>query len=906
MARISLGPATGAVAGAQDSKRLVGATPQASSATALAGRSINQPALQPKAAPVNTYFQPGAPTLGGPVKIPAPPALPEPNQDLAALAKSLGGISQTLGTWADTAMTVQKQRIADADAAGKAAAFSFTQQYPGQDFAALRDSLYKKAQGGDAQAAAMYRQMQALSPLQLAYANRYVAMANLRMDLDSAGDKWKQMTEVPGASGGMVPKEYLQPNDPRAIAAMQSLLRIPNDPVVWKEFEPLVYAKYTQLSSAQAEVHSKWKEREWIASSNRATAAALASSNMTVEQKAAFVSQTLNDARLVLGVDGYQKVAENVMPQLRAAAEVLSIVKDENGVERVDMATQQMLRQQVSEMQGLIVAGPNGERLIDYMAAKGGAVGVVENLRKSMEDAASLRNSLDGVQEATGEDIGREYIAKYRLNDPALAADRQAYDTAVLQATQAMGSDPRLAGNVVALDKAQKTVQNYASTSTSLGSTRVQGLFAEDAASIVGRDDLTGEQKVAALNRLIASGADATTVQGAMKLAQEQRRRDGAPQAAANKSMIDRIVKQRETFLKRPGIGGVGLTNEEASEALQLRADLQRNLAQLEANLKAEGKSDAEVAVAQKEYLDKYISSDAQAQALRAADALPPQVTNPGEFYQKYNGLFKAVPTQLKQQLNQAVKSGKVVPLQVHDAELKRIMSGQELSPQMRFIIKQSGYGNKVGEFFRLQQEQHQPGVKLDPAIIEGFNRADALKISQNAATYNYGGFAMINPVRAQQQLVALSTAVLGQPRTATTAPQVAAVSSPAAVTARIGSYAVPVSGVGDTGRGYGVPGQNDAQGRPVVLSLGAMNSFMQMVRDSKGKVRSADIASSQRSTSKNASVKGAPGSLHLGGRAMDIHGDSRKWMIANGAKYGWYLVDYKDSHGGHFEYRGA
>jgi len=905
MARISLGPATGAVAGAQDSKRLVGATPQASSATALAGRSINQPALQPKAAPVNTYFQPGAPTLGGPVKIPAPPALPEPNQDLAALAKSLGGISQTLGTWGDTAMTVQKQRIADADAAGKAAAFSFTQQYPGQDFAALRDSLYKKAQGGDAQAAAMHRQMQALSPLQLAYANRYVAMANLRMDLDAAGDKWKQMTEVPGAGGGMVPKEYLQPNDPRAIAAMQSLLRIPNDPVVWKEFEPLVYAKYTQLSSAQAEVHSKWKEREWIASSNRAAAAALQSPNMTVEQKAAFVSQTLNDARLVLGVDGYQKVVENVMPQLRATAQLISTTSD-NGVLRTDTTTASQLNQQVSEMQRLIVAGPNGERLIDYMAAKGGAVGVVENLRKSMEDAASLRNSLDAVQEATGEDIGREYIAKYGLNDPALAADRQAYDTAVLQATQAMANDPRLAGNVVALDKAQKAVQNYASTSTSLGSTRVQGLFAENAASIVGRDDLTGEQKVAALNRLIASGADATTVQGAMKLAQEQRRRDGAPQASANKSMVDRIVKQRETFLKRPGIGGVGLTNEEASEALQLRADLQRNLAQLEANLKAEGKSDAEVAVAQKEYLDKYIGSDAQAQTLRAADALPPQVTNPGEFYQKYNGLFKAVPTQLKQQLNQAVKSGKVVPLQVHDTELKRIMSGQELSPQMQFIIKQSGYGNKVGEFFRLQQEQHQPGVKLDPAIIEGFNRADALKISQNAATYNYGGFAMINPVRAQQQLVALSTAVLSRPKPVTTAPQVAAVSSPAAVTARIGSYAVPVSGVGDTGRGYGVPGQNDEQGRPVVLSLGAMNSFMQMVRDSKGKVRSADITSSQRSTSKNASVGGVSGSPHLSGRAVDIHGDSRKWMIANGAKYGWYLVDYKNSHGGHFEYRGA
>jgi len=39
-------------------------------------------------------------------------------------------------------------------------------------------------------------------------------------------------------------------------------------------------------------------------------------------------------------------------------------------------------------------------------------------------------------------------------------------------------------------------------------------------------------------------------------------------------------------------------------------------------------------------------------------------------------------------------------------------------------------------------------------------------------------------------------------------------------------------------------------------------------------------------------------------GNAVDIHGDSRLWMIENGAKYGWVLIDYKGSHGGHFEYR--
>ena len=109
-----------------------------------------------------------------------------------------------------------------------------------------------------------------------------------------------------------------------------------------------------------------------------------------------------------------------------------------------------------------------------------------------------------------------------------------------------------------------------------------------------------------------------------------------------------------------------------------------------------------------------------------------------------------------------------------------------------------------------------------------------------------------------------------------------------------------------ETGMGYTIPGMRDANNRPVVLSQGAANSFAAMVRDSGGQVRASDIASAQRSESKNRAVGGVSGSEHLGGNAMDIHGSSINWIRRNGARYGWYVNDYDGSHGGHVEFRGG
>jgi hypothetical protein len=109
-----------------------------------------------------------------------------------------------------------------------------------------------------------------------------------------------------------------------------------------------------------------------------------------------------------------------------------------------------------------------------------------------------------------------------------------------------------------------------------------------------------------------------------------------------------------------------------------------------------------------------------------------------------------------------------------------------------------------------------------------------------------------------------------------------------------------------DSGNGFTIPNAKDEKGRPPIFSKGGAQAFAKMMADSGGMVKASDIASSQRSETKNRSLPGAAeNSLHLSGNAMDIHGKSAEWMKKNGPKYGWYLVDYPGSHGGHFEYRG-
>jgi hypothetical protein len=109
------------------------------------------------------------------------------------------------------------------------------------------------------------------------------------------------------------------------------------------------------------------------------------------------------------------------------------------------------------------------------------------------------------------------------------------------------------------------------------------------------------------------------------------------------------------------------------------------------------------------------------------------------------------------------------------------------------------------------------------------------------------------------------------------------------------------------TGAGITVKGLNDTYGRPVVFGdQSVLKGFQLLQQLSGGRVKASDITSSQRSQAHNVKVKGSATSYHKegSGRAMDIHGESLKWLKANpklAAQAGWAPEPGYIGHGGHY-----
>jgi hypothetical protein len=154
MARLSTGQSYGE-AGRATAAQLLGGIPTDASGGALAQGSINAPSLQPRATPVDTFQRAGAPTLGGPPKIFAPPDLPNPGQDLANLSKALGGFSSTLQNFGETWLANKQQEDKRQEAATGALVGQASRFGPARGIADLAANLEKAAALGNPDAARM-------------------------------------------------------------------------------------------------------------------------------------------------------------------------------------------------------------------------------------------------------------------------------------------------------------------------------------------------------------------------------------------------------------------------------------------------------------------------------------------------------------------------------------------------------------------------------------------------------------------------------------------------------------------------------------------------------------------------------------------------------------------------------
>ena len=224
MARLSTGQTYGETTRAT-AAQLLGGIPTDAFTGALAQSSISTPSLQPKAAPVETFQRVGAPTLGGAPQFFAPPKLPDPGQDLANLARSLGGFSTTLQSFGETFLANKQEQEKKREAESAAFVGQASKYGPARGMADLAANLDKAAALGDAGAA---RQLQYVKEQMNSSVGRYFLERSIEQNAISSAalslpDKIAATTTIK-VDGKDVDLRSLSSNDPRYLKFRDELL----------------------------------------------------------------------------------------------------------------------------------------------------------------------------------------------------------------------------------------------------------------------------------------------------------------------------------------------------------------------------------------------------------------------------------------------------------------------------------------------------------------------------------------------------------------------------------------------------------------------------------------------------------------------------------------------------------
>jgi len=732
--QLGTGKALGTVTGAEEARRLIGGTPQMGAGTPIGTRSIDLPALRPAASPVNTYFESRAPILGGPVVIPRPPDLPQPSQDMAALAKSLGSFSAALGAMGETYVAMEKMRQEKADVEGRKIAGDIAAKFPGQRLAEIRDQLYRKASAGDLEARAAYERLQSVagSHLVQAYTNRHLEIAATRNEISTAPDRWAQMTEVPDDNGNMVSKESLAPNHPLILRAQQQLIRInTSDPVVYKQFEAQIYATHSNLTTAQVKLHNEYNYRNALGSFQNNLKSMYMDPNMTDEQLRLGVEQGLDEARRNLGPEYYSRFLKQIKPMFKGLVTEGSFAKNPlTGAFEVQSERVRPLVARNLEILMNLRAGPNGELLTQRLGDDGISL-LTDTARESMETVTGLRSTVRGSSEATGQDAAINLIDS--LNLRGLAYNSEQFNLGIIAATERgrelFKNDP------VAKAAFEKELSSFSSTAEGLGSARVQE-NAKQAAAKIEMSKADPEEKLKLLENLAAQpGVDPTTIQPSYERVKKDIEEENKPYAQENAKWIRETIEKREGYYLRPGIGGreSRISNDELDKLLAEERSLKLTLKQIASTERAKGKSEVEVQQAlakfRREYAREVENKDKETERAN----LPPVIEDISKFKDAYDGWFKSVPGGLKDKLNKTVPTGKVVMNSVLKEEVARWLSTGKLSPEMEFVIKSAGYGKKPGEFLELQWKNNLPGVPFPTMNEEEKERLRDLRLSSAA-----------------------------------------------------------------------------------------------------------------------------------------------------------------------------
>jgi muramidase (phage lysozyme) len=435
MARISTGQAYGDT-GRRTSQRLLGGAEVVSTPGVLAEQTINAPQLQPTAAPVNTFQQSGAPTLGGPVRMFAPPELPRPSQDMANLATALGSFNPVLKDIGEMYVLDQKRKDEADKQLGGTIATEASRYGTFGSFVELKRAVEKEAAAGNPAATNFLARLQSLDPRPKAYTVENLQDSAVKFNLATAKSKLDQARTLPDGT----PIESLAPSDPRFQQFMTELV-MPNgmvsSPTVFAANKASIYAMYGSLGADQAKRNAGWNTRNAktaFSQSRQSNLALLESGQLSADDFALSLSTGLDllYSSSGLTVEEYQKEKEGFLKSL--ASEAVSAAGG-------DITKLSKLGGELLNAIPKIQAGPNGELLLDQI---GGMPALRDFYRQLMTGVAEDRELETKFDAYKGEDQADTDVAAALTPEvmASPAAFRQTTEALRQRATQLFPGDP--------------------------------------------------------------------------------------------------------------------------------------------------------------------------------------------------------------------------------------------------------------------------------------------------------------------------------------------------------------------------------------------------------------------------------------------------------------------------------
>jgi hypothetical protein len=355
MAKLSTGQAYGTTS-RTTSPRLLGGEAQIASGNPLAQAELGQPGLQPQASPVNTFQQAGAPTLGGPLRMFEPPALPRPSQDLANLADALSGFNKNLQQYATSMQEVETYKEAAAKERGTALGAELS-VFGYKDYAEALRETEKKAQV-DPSLGPLLQRLKANDPRALPYANNTLNDSFIKSRLSGLRDGINNMSKLPdGRFLGTVSED-----DPAFVDYMVSSALPPGmSPKAILDNQALLANTFGAIRNDQAKRRIAYKDGQVRAGYQAGLGgdiALLDAGQLNPNQLAANVTQRLTDLQNNSSPALYQEQKKATVKHL-----LDSIVAVTGG----NLGKINQLMPLAGEALELIQAGPNGELLIKQL-----------------------------------------------------------------------------------------------------------------------------------------------------------------------------------------------------------------------------------------------------------------------------------------------------------------------------------------------------------------------------------------------------------------------------------------------------------------------------------------------------------------------------------------------------------